>query len=230
MHIPPVYLGRYRYEHPFSKTYRVHNTCHEVNHFFVILAPLHFGRGFPLPCLIVGIIYLLTSEASAFSMEASEVPQTLCPGVLCHSVCWCKVMLCSCLHPAPLLYYVLWSSLWPVRSLLCWTYSHHCQIADKNPSERWNGEFWGFRICIGFAQRDFVLWVFVWSINLVSLPATTPRATPPHRCLFRLPRRGLPRPYRYIQANRLPRLQGYHTRATVLRTDVWVQAGYHIWG
>ena len=32
----------------------------------------------------------------------------------------------------------------------CWTYSHHCQIADKNPSKRWNGEFWGFRICVGW--------------------------------------------------------------------------------
>ena len=32
----------------------------------------------------------------------------------------------------------------------CWTYSHHRQIADKNPSKRWNGEFWGFRSCIGF--------------------------------------------------------------------------------
>ena len=34
---------------------------------------------------------------------------------------------------------------------VCWTYSHHCQIANKNPSKRWNGEFWGFRIaCIRF--------------------------------------------------------------------------------
>ena len=35
---------------------------------------------------------------------------------------------------------------------------------------------------------------------------------------------------RYIQANRLPRLQGYHTRATTLRTNFWVQAGYHTCG
>ena len=58
----------------------------------------------------------------------------------------------------------------------------------------------------------------------------------PHRGLprptdtLRLPRRGLPRPYRYIQANRPPRLQGYHTRATTLHTDFWVQAGYHTCG
>ena len=48
--------------------------------------------------------------------------------------------------------------------------------------------------------------------------------------LFRLPRRGLPRPYRCIQANRLPRLQGYHTRATTLHVNFWVQAGYHTCG
>ena len=47
----------------------------------------------------------------------------------------------------------------------CWTYSHHCQIADKNPAKRWNGEFRGVRICIGFVQRDFVLRVFVCSVN-----------------------------------------------------------------
>ena len=80
----------------------------------------------------------------------------------------------------------------------CWTYSHHCQIADKNPSKRWNEEFWGFRICVGFAQHDFVFWFFVCSINFslcsgyhaegypappVSFSATTPRATTPHRYL-----------------------------------------------
>ena len=40
-----------------------------------------------------------------------------------------------------------------------------------------------------------------------------------------LPRRGLPRPHRCIQANRLPRLQGYHTRATTLQTNFWVMTG-----
>ena len=65
-------------------------------------------------------------------------------------------------------------------------------------------------------QRFFVFWVFVCSVYL---------------SLFRLPRRGLPRPYRYIQANWLPRLQGYHTRATTLHTNFcWVQAGYHTCG
>ena len=32
----------------------------------------------------------------------------------------------------------------------CCTYSLHCQIANKNPSKRWIGEFWGFRICVGW--------------------------------------------------------------------------------
>ena len=36
------------------------------------------------------------------------------------------------------------------RRKRCWTYSHHYQIADKNPSKRWNGEFRGVRICIGW--------------------------------------------------------------------------------
>ena len=107
----------------------------------------------------------------------------------------------------------------------CWTYSHHCHIPDKNPSKRWrwNGEFPGFRVVYvldGFL-RDFLLWVFMCSINFsfffwASFPATTPRATTPQRSLFRLPHRGLPRPYRYIQANGLPRLQCYYTRATTL--------------
>ena len=33
---------------------------------------------------------------------------------------------------------------------MCWTYSHHFQIGDKNPSKRWNGEFRGFHICVGW--------------------------------------------------------------------------------
>ena len=52
----------------------------------------------------------------------------------------------------------------------------------------------------------------------------------PTAALFRLPRRGLPRPYICVQANRLPRLQGYHTRATTLQINFWVQAGYHTCG
>ena len=81
----------------------------------------------------------------------------------------------------------------------CWTYSHHCQIADKNPSKRWNGEFWGFRICIGFGlavpplphivfrvclYNGFLCcWYLCARLMSVSFPATTPRATTPHRYL-----------------------------------------------
>ena len=32
----------------------------------------------------------------------------------------------------------------------CWTYSHHCQIADENLLKRWNGELRGFCICVGW--------------------------------------------------------------------------------
>ena len=96
-----------------------------------------------------------------------------------------------------------------------------------------------------FPQRDFGLWVFMcpinFSVSLFRLPRRgLPRPTalsgyhsegyhaPP---LFsRLARRGLPRPYICNQANRLPRLQGYHTRATTLQKNFWVQAGYHTCG
>ena len=85
-----------------------------------------------------------------------------------------------------------------------------------------------------FPQRDFGLWIFLCPINfsvcLFFWVSITARATTPHRSLFRLPRRGLPRPYGCIQANRLPRLQGYHTRATTLQINFWVQAGYHTCG
>ena len=38
-----------------------------------------------------------------------------------------------------------------ISRVVCWTYSHHCQIADMKPSKgSWNGEFRGFRICVGW--------------------------------------------------------------------------------
>ena len=77
--------------------------------------------------------------------------------------------------------------------------------------------------CGFFCARLISVCLFFW----VSITA---RATTPHRSLFRLPRRGLPRPYGCIQANRLPRLQGYHTRATTLQINSWVQSGYHTYG
>ena len=117
------------------------------------------------------------------------------------------------------------------------------RIRRKDGTENFGGFVY---VLDGFLPRNFVLWVFMCLVNFslsfpataprattpqrLSFPATTPRATTPQRSLFRLPRRGLPRPYRYIQDNRLPRLQGYHTRAITLQTNFWVQAGYHTCG
>ena len=111
---------------------------------------------------------------------------------ICRPAGLCRCVIHACCHR----YYNTDISLRRYM-ISCWTYSHNDQIADTNPSKRWNGEFWAFRICIGFVQRDFVLWVFVCSVNFslfsgyhaegyyappVSLfPATTPRATTPHR-------------------------------------------------
>ena len=72
-------------------------------------------------------------------------------------------------------------------------------------------DFYNEIFCCGFLCARLIS-LFFWA----SFPATTPRATTPQRSLFRLPHRGLPRPYRYIQANGLPRLQCYYTRATTL--------------
>ena len=103
------------------------------------------------------------------------------------------------------------------------------RIRRKDGTENFGGFVY---VLDGFPQRDFVLWVYMCSINfsLFFWVSTTARATTPHRSLFRLPRRGLPRPYRCIRANRLPRLQGYHTRAATLQINFWVQAGYHTCG
>ena len=89
------------------------------------------------------------------------------------------------------------------------------RIRRKDGTEKFGGfvflfDLYNGILCCGFLYARLIS---------VSFPATTPRATTPHRSLFRLPRqglprptdtlrlprRGLPRPYRYIQANRLPR-------------------------
>ena len=102
----------------------------------------------------------------------------------------------------------------------CWTYSHHRQIADKSPWKRWNGEFRGFRICVGsisttgFGVVGFYVPDKYHSCVCVSFPATTPRATTPHRS-FRLPQRGLPRPTALFP--------GYHARTYAIKLT-----GYHV--
>ena len=87
------------------------------------------------------------------------------------------------------------------------------RIRRKDGTENFGGFVF---VLDGFVQRDFVLWVLCAHLISVSL--------------IRLPRRGLPRPYRSIQANRLPRLHGYYTGATTLHTNFWVQARYHTCG
>ena len=75
--------------------------------------------------------------------------------------------------------------------------------------ERWNGDLGGFVYMLNrFPQRDFGLWAFMCPINfsvssfLVLYHSEGYHAPP---LSFRLPRRGLPRPYICNQANRLQR-------------------------
>ena len=85
----------------------------------------------------------------------------------------------------------------------CWTYSHHCQIADMKPSKRSCGteNFGGFVYVLDrFPQRDFGLWVFMCTTN-VSLFCDHLYCTGYHAQGYhaltttaRLPRRALPRP------------------------------------
>ena len=110
------------------------------------------------------------------------------------------------------IFFLVFSGSCAKKQACCWTYSHRCQIPDKNPSKTWNGEFGGFVYVLdGFPQRDFVLWVFMCPINisllcvyfvsllsLLSFPATTPRATTPH--LYR------PGYHAFTTTARLPRL------------------------
>ena len=56
-------------------------------------------------------------------------------------------------------------------------------------------------LCCGFLCARLI------SVSLFRLPR---RGLPRPTDTLRLPRRGLYRPYRYIEANRLPRLQGYY--------------------
>ena len=71
--------------------------------------------------------------------------------------------------------------------------------------KRWHGEFWGFRICIGFIQRDFVLWVFVCSVNFSLFSGY-------HDEGYHAP----PIPY------------GYHAVGYHRRTDTFKLTGYHV--
>ena len=87
----------------------------------------------------------------------------------------------------------------------------HIGIRRKDGTEN----FGGLVLVLDCVQRDFVLWVFVCSVNLSLFSGY--HAEGYHARTD-------------IQANRLPRLQGYRTRATTLHTNFWVQAGYHTCG
>ena len=87
----------------------------------------------------------------------------------------------------------------------------------QEPFEKMERRISGFRVCIGWISTTRFFVVGFLCARLISVSFSV--------SLFRLPRRGLPRPYRCIQANRLPRLQGYHTRATTLQTNFWVMTG-----
>ena len=84
--------------------------------------------------------------------------------------------------------------------------------------ERWNGDFGGFVYVLdSFPQRDLGLWVLCARLISVSFPATTPRATTPHR-FFRLPQRGLPRPTALFP--------GYHAEGYHALTYAFKLTGY----
>ena len=58
----------------------------------------------------------------------------------------------------------------------CWTYSHHCQIPDRNRRKDHGTEnFGGFVYVLDrFPQRELGLWVFMCTIIMASLPCTGP--------------------------------------------------------
>ena len=126
----------------------------------------------------------------------------------------------------------------------CWTFSHHCQIADKNPSKRWNGKFRGFRICDGFPQRDFVLWVLcarlisVYFVSILCLFCLFSLFSGYHAAGYHAPSipHGLSRLYHHYTATTLDSFPattpkffvlflGYHTWAITLHHTR--TSGYH---
>ena len=103
--------------------------------------------------------------------------------------------------------------------MCCWTYSHHCQIADMKPSKgSWNGEFRGFRICVGwisttrFCVSGFLCARLV-SFYSVSILCLFSLFSGYHAAGYHAPSipHGLPRLY-------------HHCTAT---TPVYIYPGYH---
>ena len=71
--------------------------------------------------------------------------------------------------------------------------------------EKMERRIWGFRICIGFVQRDFVLWVFVCPVNISLFSGY--HAEGYHAPLI---------PY------------GYHAKGYHARTDTFKLTGHHV--
>ena len=65
----------------------------------------------------------------------------------------------------------------------------------QESAERWNGDFGGFVYVLDrFPQRDLGLWVFMCPINFSLFSGYHAEGYHAPPSLFRLPRRGLPRP------------------------------------
>ena len=90
------------------------------------------------------------------------------------------------------------------------------RIRRKDGTESFGGFVY---VLDGFPQRDFVLWVFMCPINFILYFSLLSSLL----SLFRLPRRGLPRPIYIARAitpraiTPLPPLHGYHACAYISR-------------
>ena len=76
------------------------------------------------------------------------------------------------------------------------------RIRRKDGTENFGGFVY---VLDGFPQRDFVLWVLCARLISVAFPATTPRATTPHRSFV-----------------------GYHAEGYHARIDEFNITGYHV--
>ena len=88
-------------------------------------------------------------SGSAAAATDSNAGTGSCACCCCCTWCSAYSSFCGCCHYCTAFGFHVGQHTTKERKR-CWTYSHHCQIADKNPSKRWNAEFRGFLICIGW--------------------------------------------------------------------------------
>ena len=97
----------------------------------------------------------------------------------------------------------------------------HTIVRLQTRTRRKNGteNFGGFVYVLdGFPQRDFVLWVFMCPNNISLFCVYFVSLLSSLLSLFRLPRRGLPRPIYTARAiTPLPPLHGYHACVYISR-------------